>query len=172
MAPMPPLQVNRRSLARPSRRRWGWPIIIIAVAIPIAFISGRLESKRAQVAAEFGEKVAIWDGNPEVPAWLKDSVGHEILIYELSRRLKRRPSEATEYTVEASPEPEGDGSRWRVRLIWEDVPSLDMVLAFDGLDVDPRLVTVGAGPKPESESVPADDALVEGSVPDSGSELQ
>ena len=121
---------------------------------------------------EFGEKVAIWDGNPDVPGWLKDSVGHEILIFELARRLKRRPSEATEYTVEASPEPEGDGSRWRVRLIWEDVPSLDMVLAFDGLDVDPRLVTVGAGPKPESESAPADDALVEGSVPDPGSELQ
>ena len=117
--------------------------------------------------------MAIWDGNPEVPDWLKESVGHEILIYELTRRLKRRPPEATQYSVEASPEPEGDGSRWRVRLIWEGVPSLDMVLAFDGLDVSPRLVTVGAGPKPDTLS--AEDTLAEGSSASSSlpeSELQ
>lgn len=162
------MQVNRKSLTPPSRRRWTWPIIIIAVAIPIAFISGRLESKRAQVAAQFGENVAIWDGAAEVPDWLKESVGHEILISELTRRLKRRPVGAAGYTVEAGPEPEGDGSRWRVRLIWEGVPSLDMVLAFDGLDVNPRLITVGAGPKPEV--LTADDSLAEGSLP--GSELQ
>ena len=169
---MSPLQFSRKNLTRPSRRRWGWPIIIIAVAIPIAFISGRLESERAQVAAEFGERIAIWDGDPEVPDWLKESVGHEILIHELTRRLKRRPSDALEYTVEASPDSEGDGSRWRVRLIWEDVPSLDMVLAFGGLDVNPRLVTVGVGPKPEVLS--GEDTLAEGSVSGSttASELQ
>ena len=154
--------------SRASRRRWAWPVLIIAVAIPIAFISGRLENQRSETAAEFGRNVALWDGAPEVPAWLRESVGHEILIQELSRRLARRPVDASEYTVEASPEPEGDGSRWRVRLIWEDAPSVDLVLAFDGLGLDPRLVTVGAGPKPEVLS--AGDTLADGAVQES--ELQ
>ncbi|MEC7351967.1 MAG: hypothetical protein VXY94_12735 [Planctomycetota bacterium] len=149
---MPPLRSSSSSLARASRRRWAWPILIIAVAIPVAFISGRLENQRGEVAAQFGQNVALWDGNPEVPDWLRDSVGHEILIRELTRRLSKRPRGATDYTVEAAPEPGGDGSHWRVRLIWEDAPSVDLVLAFDGLGVDPRLITVGAGPKPDALS--------------------
>ena len=155
-------------MSLPSRRRWAWPILIIAIAIPIAFISGRLENQRGEVAARFGEDVALWDGSAQVPDWLKESVGHEILIEELARRLSRRPAAAIEYTIEAAPEPESEGSRWRVRLIWEDAPSVDLVLAFDGLGVAPRLVTVGAGPRPDTLS--AGDNTPD--IPVSGSELQ
>ena len=168
LSPMPPLQVSKSRLSVPSRRRWAWPILIIAIAIPIAFISGRLENERADVAARFGQNVALWDGSAEVPAWLSESAGHEILIQELARRLSKRPESAAEYTIEAAPEPDSEGSRWRVRLIWEEVPSVDLVLAFDGFGVAPRLITVGAGPRPEVLS--AGEGVSEGPI--SGSELQ
>ena len=131
------------------RRRLAWPILIIVIAIPVAFISGRLERERISVAVSFGEEVAMWDGRSVVPQWLADSAAHPLLLMDLSKRLARRPADATEVTIraEADEDPAG-GARWRVQLMWPDAPTVELLVAFEDLGTTPHLIGVGGGPAP------------------------
>lgn len=130
-------------------RRITWMILIIGVAIPVAFISGRLERERTSAAVSFGEAVAMWDGNSMVPSWLANSAGHPVLLHDLAKRLGSRPSEATEVSISAVVEDDGaGGNRWRVRLSWPESPSVDLLIAFEGLDTSPRLIGVGGEAAP------------------------
>ena len=131
---------------RPGLRRWVWPAIMIAVAIPIAFLSGRVEKQRSHAAAEFGRQIAMWDGDTEVPQWLSDSASHIVLIQDLRRRLKRRPQDDDTVDVTAFVEEGGDGGRWKVRLSWDDSPTVDLLVGFDGLATTPMLIGVAGGP--------------------------
>ncbi len=128
------------------RRRWFWPVIMIAVAIPIAFLSVRVEKERSLAAAEYGRQIAMWDGDTVVPDWLSDSASHIVLIQDLRRRLKRRPQDDDTVDVTAFVEEGGDGGRWKVRLAWDDSPTVDLLVGFDGLATTPKLIGVGAGP--------------------------
>ena len=119
---------------------------MIAVAIPIAFLSGRVEKQRSHAAAEFGRQIAMWDGATEVPQWLSDSASHIVLIQDVRRRLKRRPPDDDTVDVTAFVEEGGDGGRWKVRLSWDDAPSVDLLVGFDGLATTPMLIGVGGGP--------------------------
>ena len=135
------------------RRRLAWPLLIIAIAIPIAFISGRLEQERSSAAISFGEAVALWDGNSTVPEWLSEAAEHPLLLMDLSQRLARRPR-TDEVQISASLEDDGlGGSRWRVRLSWPEAPAVDLLVSFRDLDTKPYLVGVGGGPAPTTEVV-------------------
>ena len=141
--------LGRMSFGRGSvfRRRLAWPILILAVAVPLSFFSGRLERQRSTAAVSFGEAVAMWDGEPVVPDWLEASAGHPFLLHDLARRLGDRPADAEEVQVSASSESDASGAaRWRVRLAWPETPSVDLLVSFDGLELQPRLVSVGTGP--------------------------
>ena len=119
---------------------------MIAVAIPIAFLSGRVEKQRSVAAAEFGRQIAMWDGDTVVPSWLSESASHVVLIQDLRRRLKKRPQDDDTVEVSAFVEEGGDGGRWKVRLAWDDSPTVDLLVGFDGLDTTPRLIGVAGGP--------------------------
>lgn len=134
------------STRRPGMRRWFWPAIMIAVAIPIAFLSGRVEKQRSHAAAEYGRQIAMWDGDTEVPSWLSESASHIVLIQDLRRRLKRRPQDDDTVDVTAFVEEGGDGGRWKVRLAWDDSPTVDLIVGFDGLATTPKLIGVAGGP--------------------------
>ena len=141
---------NRSTL----RRRLAWPILIIAVAIPVAFISGRLERERVSAAVEFGEAVAMWDARTEVPDWLSDAAGHPVLLMDLARRLSERP-ETEEVIINASVEENVAGeARWRVRLSWPEAPGIDLVLAFRNLETKPHLVSVSGTPASTTGVIP------------------
>lgn len=147
-------------------RRWFWPAIMIAVAIPIAFLSGRVEKQRSQAAAEYGRQIAMWDGDTVVPSWLSDSASHIVLIQDLRRRLQRRPQDDNTVDVTAFVEEGGDGGRWKVRLSWDDAPTVDLLVGFDGLATSPKLIGVGGGPHSgsENEADPASDSNSQGGV--------
>jgi hypothetical protein len=134
---------------------------MIAVAIPIAFLSSRVEKQRSHAAAEFGRQIAMWDGQTEVPNWLSDSASHVVLIQDLRRRLKQRPSDDDTVEVTAFVEEGGDGGRWRVRLSWEDAPTVDLLVGFDGLAITPMLIGISGGPHSgtddEAETNPSDE---------------
>ena len=143
---MPSLKSKVISTRRPAMRRWLWPAIMIAVAIPIAFLSGRVEKQRSHAAAEYGRQIAMWDGATEIPSWLSDSASHIVLIQDLRRRLKRRPQQDDTVDVTAFVEEGGDGGRWKVRLAWDDAPTVDLLVGFDGLATSPMLIGVAGGP--------------------------
>jgi hypothetical protein len=125
-----------------------WPILIIAVAIPVAFISGRLERERISAAEAYGQAVASWDARTECPAWLSESAAHPILLMDLSKRLTDRGPTTEPVTVQATLEESGTaGFRWRVQLTWPDTPSIDLLLGFDDLGTTPRLIGVGGSPQ-------------------------
>lgn len=146
MSPVRSRSTPGRSLLR---RRLAWLILIILIAIPVAFISGRLERERTSAAVSFGEAVALWDGRTVVPQWLADSAQHPLLLMDLSKRLARRPPDVTEVRITAVLEGDGaGGSRWRVQLSWPDAPTVDLLVAFKDLDTTPYLVGVGGGPSP------------------------
>ena len=150
---MPPLRTGSMASGKPATRRVAWIILIIAVAIPVAFISGRLERERTSAAVSFGEAVAMWDGDSIVPNWLADSVGHPVLLHDLAKRLGARSPQAAEVSISAVVEDDGaGGARWRVRLSWPETPSVDLLVAFEGLDTLPRLVGVGGESAPGSFS--------------------
>ena len=131
-------------------RRAIWLCLILIVAVPIAFISGRLERERTAAAVSYGEAIALWDGQTEVPDWLAESTGHPVLLLDLARRLGQRPEDAENVTISAMVEADGaGGNRWRVRLSWPETPSVDLLVAFEGLESAPRLVGVGGGPPGE-----------------------
>ena len=141
---------NRRSL----RRRLAWPVLIIAVAIPVAFISGRLERERISAAVEFGQAVAMWDAQTEVPDWLSEAAGHPVLLMDLARRLSDRPA-AEEVVISATAEDSVSGEpRWRVRLGWGDAPGVDLILAFRNLETRPHLVGVGVSQPAQAGAAP------------------
>ena len=127
-------------------RRWLWPAIMIAVAIPIAFLSGRVEKQRSHAAAEYGRQIAMWDGATEIPTWLSDSASHIVLIQDLRRRLQRRPQQDDTVDVTAFVEKGGDGGRGNVRLAWDDAPTVDLLVGFEGLATAPKLIGVAGGP--------------------------
>lgn len=134
-------------------RRVIWLFLILMVAIPVAFISGRLERQRTEAAVSFGEAVAMWDGESEVPSWLAESAGHPVLLLDLARRLGSRPQDEKDVSISATVEDDGaGGNRWRVRLSWPDTPSVDLLVAFEGLEASPQLVGVGGGPPLESRT--------------------
>ena len=127
------------------RRRLAWPILILAVAVPVAFISGKLERDRRSAAEEFGQKVVAWDArSSSAPVWLDDCAAHPILLVDLRRRLSARQAAGGTPSVSATMEESSTGQpRWRVRLDWPDEPSISLLLAFEDLDATPHLVSVG-----------------------------
>ena len=60
----------------------------------------------------------------------------------------------------------GDGGRWKVRLSWDDAPTVDLLVGFDGLATSPKLIGVGGGPHSGSgnEADPASDSNSQGGV--------
>lgn len=149
-----PLQRNGTFVGRTVvTRRVIWVLLILTMAVPIAFISGRLERERTAAAVSYGEAIAMWDGQSDVPPWLAESAGHPILLLDLAKRLGLRPPEAEEVIISASIEDDGaGGNRWRVTLSWPDTPSVELLVAFEGLESSPRLVGVGGGPPMETRA--------------------
>ena len=141
---------NGRSILR---RRLAWPILIIAVAIPVAFISGRLERERLSAAEAYGHAVAEWDAQTTCPSWLSDSAAHPVQLMDLARRLTDRGPVSGPATVEATLEETGSaGFRWRVVLDWPEAPSIDLLLGFENLDTTPRLIGVGGESGPPEDT--------------------
>ena len=59
------------------------------------------------------------------------------------------------YTVLARLEETGaTGFRWRVQLIWPEVPTIDLLLGFDDLGTTPSLIGVGGSPPAPKEATP------------------
>lgn len=139
----------------PWRRRLAWPILIIVVAIPVAFISGRLERQRLTAAEAYGQAVVAWDARTECPSWLSESAAHPILLMDLAKRLTDRGPVTGSVTVTARLEESGTvGFRWRVQLIWPETPTIDLLLVFDDLDDTPRLIGVGGSPSALEQAIP------------------
>jgi hypothetical protein len=152
---MSSVQSSTSTRRSPWRRRLAWPILIIAVAIPVAFISGRLERERMTAAEAYGQAVATWGARTECPSWLSDSAAHPILLLDLSKRLSDLGPITEPVTVLARLEETGaTGFRWRVQLIWPELPSIDLLLGFDDLGTTPRLIGVGGSPPAPKEATP------------------
>lgn len=138
------------------RRKLAWPILIIAVAIPVAFISGKLENDRLSAAEQFGQAVAVWNvQSGTVPTWLEEAAGHPILLVDLRRRLAMRQESEYPASVDVAMEDGSTGeARWRVVLSWPDQPTISLLLAFRDLEATPYLMSVGGEPNMTPGSTP------------------